>query len=287
MSRRRLRAASVQVSELDVAQAREAFDALLPRLTALREAELVGVRVDLQLASATAYSLARRDVASERRARFERLAATGYFTLTHLDELSNLALAGWHARQKQLQQEALATNAAVPEAELKNAQQLRARMLRVLEHCFGDDPEMARALAAIRAGTGYEDLANDLVAVADLYDDPELHEVVVRDPVHFRATDSVDARAAATAVFRGIGLAGDGEGASWASFCQRAWTLLCRGYAEVRAAGRFAFRHDEDVDLTYPSLVAAVRPPRSADSLFPPRAVCARPSEGRLVVPKD
>ncbi|MEI7891675.1 MAG: hypothetical protein WCI05_01205 [Myxococcales bacterium] len=249
-----------------VSEAKTAFEMLEGRLSALGRDELLPVRVDIQLVAAVAHSLAHRDSAKVRRERLERLAAAGMFDMKHLDDLLLLALAAWHARRQQLQQEALASQAAVTELVVKGAQQLRARMLRVLEHCFADDPKVGPELVAIRAGTGYQDLANDLLAVADLYDDPAIYAVVQRDPVHYRASDPAAARDAAAAIFTGIGQTSEGEAARWTELTQRAWTLLSRSYDELRAAGRFAFRHDEDVEMTYPSLISVVRaaPTRAA-----------------------
>ena len=45
---------------------------------------------------------------------------------------------------------------------------LKARMMKVVEH-LGDHEVAGPRVAAIRAGNGYLDLANDIIALANLY----------------------------------------------------------------------------------------------------------------------
>lgn len=257
----------VKPSKLDLESTAGAFEALRPELDAIPRGEVISLRVDPQLAAAFAFSVARRDSAPERRARLAALEPTGLFHAVELDRLLTCSLATFHARRRQLEVSDVASGARVPEAMLRDAQERRARMLRVLEYYFGDLPEHAARQAAIRAGTGYQDLANDLLALHDYYLEADVARVITRDTLHYRADDTERAAAQAHELFAGLGLTREGEAVRWLDLTQRAYTLLMLSYDKLRAVGQLVFRLDEDVDVTYPSLVSAVRaaPARAVD----------------------
>jgi hypothetical protein len=251
----------VQAEPLDVGAAQQAYEQVLPELEQITDGSLLPVRSDLQLSSAVAYSVAVRDSAEPRRSRLAMIAQGNVFTLTVLDRIPLLALATWHVRRKQVEAVEAASKARIVEATLKEAQITRRRMLKVLSHYFEDHPDFGKRITAIRAGTGYLDLANDLLAVADLYQLQDVNVIVSLDPMHYRADDPTHARALAQEIFLALGLTPEGEASLWTDLAQRAWTLLSQNYDSLSAAGRLVFRNEEDVDESYPSLVAAVRTP--------------------------
>ena len=169
----------------------------------------------------------------------------------------------------------------MPASIVKEAQTVRGRMLRVVEYYFDDDAEVGPRLLAIRSGAGLQDLANDLEQLADLYEENDIQAVISKDSKYWRKDDVASARRYAQSIFRGLGLGTTGEAAQWADLTQRAWTLLDALYADVRAAGRFVFRKDEDVEITYPSLVAATRSPasRAKDEPAPATPPAPAPAE--------
>jgi hypothetical protein len=217
----------------------------------------------VQLAAAIAHSVGIRDVAEPRRSRLQAVAKSGMFDVADFDRLPSVALAVWYARQQQQRADAVSSEAMVPAVTVKDAHDVRARMLRVLEYYFEDDAEVGPRLVAIRSGSGLQDLANDLEQLADLYADEDVHPVIGKDSKHWRKDDVASARRLAQSIFRGLGLGTAGDAAQWADLTQRAWTVLEALYTDVRAIGRFVFRKDEDVEVTYPSLVAATRGPTS------------------------
>jgi len=263
MAKKNAKAKRPVAHSMSEASAKAAFEMLRPTLLELPREELTPIRVDVQLAAAIAHSVGVRDGAEPRRARLQTAAKSGLFDLADFDRLPNVALAAWYARQQQQRASAVSSEAVVPAAIVKEAHSVRGRMLRVLEHYFDDDADVGPRLAAIRSGTGLQDLANDLEQVADLYEEDDVHPVISKDPKHWRKDDVASARRFAQAIFRGLGLGTTGDAAQWADLAQRAWTLLDTVYAEVRATGQFVFRKDEDVEITYPSLVAATRGPAS------------------------
>lgn len=251
------KARNLAVDSIDITQAKAAFEALLPQL------ELVGPqespRVDLQLAGALVCSIVVRDSQTARHAVLDKLAAGGHFDLKILERLRNIGLASWYVRQQQLQALALTSRAVVDETSLKEAQLTRARMLRVLEYYLDDEPAHFERIAAIRAGNGYIDLANDLTAVADYYEEPSVQKVIVHDTKRFDANDPAHARALAQTIFRALGLRGENAVDRWTTLAAKLWPMLVSHYEELRAAGQWAFRKDEDTSLTYPSLITALR----------------------------
>jgi hypothetical protein len=93
--------------------------------------------------------------------------------------------------------EASAETRKVPANLVDEATEVRSRMRKVVEYQFDDEPEHAAALAELRKGRDYFDLAADLVGYADWY--AKHHAVLSKDPKNFRSDDEVRAR----------GLAGD------------------------------------------------------------------------------
>ena len=259
----------IQAEPLDIGAAQQAYEQVLPELEQLTNNSLLPVRADLQLASAVAYSVAVRDSAEPRRSRLAMVAQGTVFTLTVLDRIPILALATWHVRRKQVEAVEAASKARIAEATLKEAQVTRRRMLKVLSHYFEDHPDYGKRITAIRAGTGYQDLANDLLAVADMYELQDVNAIVSRDPMHYRADDPTHARALAQELYLALGLTPEGEASLWTDLAQRAWTLLSQNYDALSAAGRLVFRNEENVDETYPSLVGAVRAPATRVSPAP------------------
>jgi len=260
--------AVVQESSINAGDARAAFDKVQARLDALPLDQLLPVRVDILAAAAAAHRVAVRDSAPRRRAAFERLAAAGLFDLGSLDSLADLSLATWHARQQQLSS-GVGSSAMLPVNIVDEASALRARMLKVLEYYFGDQPTIGPRLRILRAGTGYQDLANDLRECAELYEEAPVSSVIARDPMHYQAQDPVRARDLAAAILSALGLEGEGETQRLAQSSQRAWSLLARAYDDLRAAGQYVFAGQEDVTTSYPSLVAFVRTPATQRTAHP------------------
>lgn len=237
--------------------AEAAFLALQPEIEAVRAPQRA--QVDVQLAAAVAHSVTIRDQEPARSALFERLAEVELYDAALPERVGRLALATWFARQRQLGLLALTSGASVPPDVLRDAQLQRRKMLKVLEHWFDDDAGIAAEVAAIREGAGYQDLANDLEALADVYQRPAVRVVIAEDRKHYDRNDVKTARTLARSIFLGLGLGRESDAQRWAALCMGAWTLLVQSYDEHRAAGMFLFRKLESVEDTYPSLVAAAR----------------------------
>jgi hypothetical protein len=231
--------------------------ALQPEIEAVRAPQRA--QIDVQLASAIAHSVVLRDQQPARWAMFERLAKVELYDPALPQRVGRLALATWFTRQRQLGLLAVSSGASVPPDVLRDAQLQRRKMLKVLEHWFDDDPGIAAEVAVIRQGAGYQDLANDLEALADVYQRPAVRAVIAEDRKHYDRHDVKSARTLARSIFQGLGLGRESDAQRWAVLCLGAWTLLVQSFDAHRAAGMFLFRTLESVEDAYPSLVAAAR----------------------------
>ncbi|HEU4404853.1 MAG TPA: hypothetical protein VFS43_06135 [Polyangiaceae bacterium] len=251
-------------------EARRDFEALRGRLEALKPGTFGAPRIDVGRAAAIVLSVARRDAKPERRAAFEKVAAV--YDLALLDELVRLARVTWYLRRHQRLSAAEASDARVPEAEVRAAFELRARMMRVLEHWLGDRADIATELAHLREGSGHHDLVNDLATLSELYARDDVRPHIERDAKHYRASDEAEAWRVAERIFFAQGLVEEGRAERIADLTHRAAALLLMAYDEHQACGRFLFRKVEDVAATYPSIFTASRKPRRR------RAVGAAPA---------
>jgi hypothetical protein len=241
-------------------EARRDFEAMRGRLEALKPGTFAALRIDVGLAAAIVLSVAVRDAKPERRAAFEKVA--GVYDLALLDELPRLARVAWWLRRQQQRSAAQASDASVPEAEVRAAFELRARMIRVLDHWLGDRPDIAAELKHLREGSGYHDLADDLATLSELYVRDDVRPFIERDAKHYRAPDAAEAERFAERIFFALGIGEKGQAERLSDLTYRAGALLLRAYDEHQVCGRFLFRKVEDVTATYPSLFTASRRPR-------------------------
>lgn len=138
----------------------------------------------------TALSVARRVQKDEAlHKRFIALAGIGEIDIVKLDRLESASLATWHARHMYLLATATRTEAQLPVSLVTTATTLKTRMLRVAEYHLGDHDVAGPIVAAIRAGTGYLDLANDLIALARVYADYQ--SVLEHDKKDYKPTDQL------------------------------------------------------------------------------------------------
>jgi hypothetical protein len=135
--------------------------------------------------------------------RLQKLAAIGEFSAQELQDLPDLAHAAWYICHRQDEQAALSSEARLSAALAETGARLRARMLRVLDFHFEDDPDVGPTLAYIRRGSGYHDLADDLTGLATLYGRHKgsLHGT----PAHYHPGDEKEALAAAARILTELG----------------------------------------------------------------------------------
>jgi hypothetical protein len=242
----------------DPKRAAAAFDRLKPRLLEIPEKDIGTILVDLQVAAPVVLAVAELCATPKVRRLFD-LLPDEVFDSSHLDELANLAWAGWYLRVQHLTALASLKGAQVPANVVTTATERKTRMLLVLEYFVGDDESAGPELASIRSGSGYLDLASDLTRLAALY---AVHVKDIKgDKKRYHATDEADARADAATIIKHLG-APSKSAEKWMSYQLRLWHLLRISYEEVAAAGSYLFRH-ETLASRFPSLFTATRkPPR-------------------------
>ena len=249
-------------TSFDVLAARRSFEAVRGALDSFDEDEVLRIRVDMQRAAAVVLVIARRDLTPARRTVFEAFAQQGNYDLATLEGLPALAEATWYVRRQQSMALYDASTAAIRPEDSAAAYETRARMMLVVGHWVGDRRDIATRLKQLREGSGYQDLANDLQTLAELYARDDVRSHIEHDRKHYRATDAVDAIRYAALLMTALGPAGEGEAERLTGLAQRSATLLLRAYEEHRACGQFLFRKAEDVSTTYPSLFSAARSAR-------------------------
>lgn len=238
------------------ASAEADFRVVEPRLFLIPRHILVTPNVDVQIAATFAIGLSRTLQADSVRKRFRNLTKCGEYDDRCVDELPVVARAAWYVRHKVLLGQATRSEAQLPLSLVEQATTLRARMLKCVEYHLGDHPEEAATIAALRAGQGYQDLANDLLGFADMYE--RRRDEIAHDKRAYRSTDAAGARRLAGQILSLLGAQGSPEQGRWVDLQSRAWTLLLQVYDEVRRGGRFLFAR-ENPDTMFPSLVAVAR----------------------------
>lgn len=245
--------ADPQTTSPDPAAAKKAYDAMLPRMSALAKDSLATLNVDAQESAIIALSVARFLAEAEPAARFALLPAKA-FDPAHLADLPTIGLAVSHAYVALQSARAQTTEAKLPVQLVHDASTLKDRMLECAEYLFKRHAVLSREVASIRFGSGYRDLASDLVRLAKVYED---HKTTVeKDPLNYRATDAAEARTRAQEILTELGNAQSAEERQCAAALTRAWTLLRATYDEVQAAGQFLYRHEEP-EAKFPSLYAS------------------------------
>jgi hypothetical protein len=247
---------------------------LRPRLLALPAAEVTPLTLNLRAAALAALGVYGLIEAQGLRGRLLALGRLGELDPEQLQLLPELARATFYARLKVEQASALRSEAMVPAALASRGQELRRRMLRLLTFYFEDDPQVAPKLDFIRRGTGYQDLAEDLLGLAEQYRE---HKARLRGtPDYYKASDEKDAARIAAELLSW--LSGDAAGgsaspelAAHSDLAARAGLLLVRAYDEVTAAASYLCRKDPTLAARFQSLytLSRARPAASDETPAP------------------
>ena len=238
--------------------ARLAFEALRPLLDA--QIGLRAANIDVDQAVLFAASVGRMVRRPEVRARFATLPAQE-FDIGHVDRLESVALAVWHTCTSLLTAEAQSSGRRIPAALHAQAAALKQRMHEVLTYHLDPTSEETTPLQAMGVGPGssYLRLAESLLWLADLY---QRHaDRLAGDTARYRAGDGELAGRLGHAIHHCLGEPARPGVVTWTGHRARAWALLVATYEEVRAAGRWLFRHENGEEL-FASLYTAGRGPR-------------------------
>jgi hypothetical protein len=246
----------------DPAKAKTALATLLPRLTAHAEDALLVPRLDARGAALAALGVhALTTQASPLRARFESQHAAGEFEVSNLDLLRDTAFVVLLTYAQAEAAGAFATDVKVPAATIADAVAREARMQELCEYKFKRDAEIRPILDMLRPGTGYRDLAGDLIGYADIYD--RRPDEVASDTTNYDPTDAAEARRLAGEIYAHIAASMTPKAREAYTLLLRAWTLFFQVYTEVQKVGLYLLRFDPKSNERFPSLYAVARAPRS------------------------
>lgn len=252
------------MTEFDAEAGRAAYAVVAPILDSYLPEEISKRTGRIDFAIIHALRVAEAIETQDLTKQFQRLAG---LEMNYIENLRPLAWAAWHCS---VQLEAAAAAEKIGRLDrtlLERATERRTRMLNVLEYHLGDEPAVARELTAIRAGSGYTDLASDLSRLAQLSEARAAD--LVTDRKHYVATDARDARSDAQAILQGLAVAETDAVAHWRDQLDRCWTALLEAYGELRAAAQWLWRHEPQILALFESLYAVTRPARRGRTRAP------------------
>jgi hypothetical protein len=202
--------------------------------------------------------------------RLQKLATDGELDPLSLGRLPDLARAAWYLRHQLDRSAALGSEAKIPESLHVKAQDLRSRMLQLLDFVLAADAQVVAELTMIRQGSGYQDLAADLVALGTLY---QHHRAMLMSaaPLHYRDSDAQDAPKVAAQIVAELGKSLSDKGdRSLPLLLAQVTTQLAADFEEVAAAARFLTRKQPTEAARFPNLFLAskrTRAPRPEPTL--------------------
>ena len=236
-----------------------AFEQVLPRCRVFTPDKLVAARTDLRRAAIAALGVAAEVNKPENRALFSKLPPEKFDPVL-LDLLEPAARAVIFAKADMATAEALASEAKLSAALAQESMVVRARMLKLVEYHLGDEEEPGRIIADIRAGSGYEDLSEDLERLARIY--RERGELLSKDPSFYVAEDPESAERLAAKIQAELGIGSTPKQHEQKDILARTWTLLYTTYEQIAQPGRWLLQDRGGAEL-FVSLLTAGRKPRS------------------------
>jgi hypothetical protein len=212
----------------------------------------------------------------------ERLTATfkpEAFSPAAYDDLPVRAQALWHADTKLRQ---LLDPTGISVALVAKAEPLKKKIFRAASYLWGDDPEIGSQIDAIRAGNGYLDLADDLVALSGVFG---AHWSFASGKCDITEADLAAARGVASELMTALVGRDASRETAGRDIAQvrdvrdRAATYAREGIDDVRAAAAFIYRRDSEAwTERYPSFFQGIGGHRR-------RAAVAEPAPTTTVPP--
>jgi hypothetical protein len=243
------------------ARGQAAFAALRSSLDALPADRLQRPNADIETASIVVLGIGQRLLQPPWYPRFQRLPREE-FDIARVAQLPEAAWAAWYGAKQAGNVRALMSNAKLPAPLVERATELEGRMQRLCEYHLSDHPEIGRVVARLRSGSGYRDLAGDLLGYAELY--RTQNDILRRDTKNYRPTDHGDAVRLAEEILMALGVAAGPEGRRVNEDLARVWTYLVNVYDDVSKTGLWLMRNEPEAAQRreFPSLFAAGRAAR-------------------------
>lgn len=218
-----------------------------------RDAALT-VRLDLKQAADRCLDVSARVTREGLKADFEALPAR-FFDQAALTRLSRLARAGLYAVSASAELESREAEARISVSLLDRAREIKQRMLRVVDYYLGDDALAGPEIASIKEGSGYQDLASDLLRLSRLYRTHE--QFLCEDSRRYRSGDERSALEVSDEIVEALRASQSTETARWEDRKRRLAVLLMRDYEELRAAALWIYRREPRKAAHFPELSGA------------------------------
>lgn len=226
------------------------------RLDAIQAADLLVPRLDIRAAALAALGVyAFVTQVEPLHARFKKQGTIGEFDIASIEGLKAASFLVFLTHAQAEAAGAFATDVKVPADLMQEGIEVEARMQELCEYKFKRDGSIAPLLALLRPGSGYRDLAGDLLGYADIY--LMRPKEVASDETNYRSTDVADARRIAGEILAHVAASMTPKAKEAYELMQRAWTLLVQTYFEVQEVGTTLLRRDPKRDEWFPSLYAA------------------------------
>lgn len=238
------------IDQLDLESSEQAFNALKAEIEAVPSDALLPVNVDVAVAAMIAIRAAPRLEVLMTEFGTEKLMETG-FDPTNVTRLRLYAAAAWHAHVM-----ATPANDGKLQFQIGEATKLKKSLLLWADALADRGLLSAERIAEIRAGTGHVDLANDMVALGQMFGDAW---ATIEDKCAI-SKDEVD-RAKVLGLEILVGLGAKREGGDEASLRTKvkAFTLFAKAYDQCRRVVGYLRWDVGDQDLIAPSIYVRKR----------------------------
>lgn len=182
--------------------------------------------------------------------RFVAIFRDDAFDVLAYDNLPTRVGALWHA-------DILLNQAISPVADVaklvEESKRLYKKLARAALYLWGDDGELAKVVASIRAGSGFMDQADDLARYAVLFTE---NWADAKGNCNVTLEDVEAARAYSVKILNAMTEKSDSSVSDLRDLRNRAGEYLRRAVDDIRDAALYVFRKDNDVNERYPSLFA-------------------------------
>jgi hypothetical protein len=150
-------------------------------------------------------------------------------------------------------------NRALPKEVAGEAKPLHAKLAAAALYLFKNDPILIPQVRSIREGSGYLDMADDLVRYAALF---ATHWDDVKNRCDVTEIDLQSAKRLSPVILEGLTAIPAKEMNARKDLRNRAGEYLCRGAEDIREAAFYLFRKKPAALTRYPSLYIARGPAR-------------------------
>ena len=176
------------------------------------------------------------------------------FGPVEIDHVRNGALALWWADVQYRRLMSKEAGVPAPPADLVDrCRELRVELLAAAEYVFRAEEKTMKLVTTIRRGKSHRDLADDLLALADLF---AANWKSVEHRSDIVVADLNLAKEQGALLMNAVAIVNPKELKDWEILRRQAWAYFHEGYEELRAAARFVYRKDDAKLEYFPSLYA-------------------------------